>query len=107
MAEEDRVDLRNGVNVAIEDGNMPGGSTDKHAVWSASGPGRLQVVGVKGAIGSGREDQGALWVDDNLLSLLRVRLPPGGVGHVGHNCQVGSRGWSLREILMALPHHLM
>ena len=57
MAEEDRVDLRNGVNVAIEDGNRPGGSTDKHAVWSANGPGRLQVVGVKGAVSSGCEDQ--------------------------------------------------
>jgi hypothetical protein len=60
MAEEDRVGLRNGVNVATDDGSRPEGSTDKHAVWSASGPGRLQVVGVKGAVSFGCEDQGAL-----------------------------------------------
>ena len=50
MAEEDRVDVRDGVDVAEENSNRPRGSTDKHTVWSASGPGRLQVVGVKGAV---------------------------------------------------------
>jgi hypothetical protein len=59
MAEEDRVDLRDGVDVAVENSNRPRGSTDEHTVWSASSSGRLQVV-VEGSVSSGCEDQGAL-----------------------------------------------
>jgi hypothetical protein len=48
MAEEDKVDLRDGVDVAVENSNTrPRGSTDEHTVWSASSSGRLQVVGVE------------------------------------------------------------
>jgi len=107
MAEEDGVDLGDGVNVAVENSNKPRGSTDKHTMWSASSSGRLQVVGVEGGVSSGGEDQGALWVDNNLLPLLRIRFPPGRAGHVGHHGQVGSLTWSLWEVFMALLHHLV
>ena len=48
LAEENKVDFRDGVNAAIENSNRPGGSTNTLAVWFAGGPGRLQVAGVKG-----------------------------------------------------------
>ena len=76
-------------------------------MWSASSPCGLQVVGVEGGVASGREDQGALRVDDNLLPLLRVRLPPGGVGKVGHHGAVRRRSRSIRKVFVALLHHLV
>jgi hypothetical protein len=41
MAEEDRVDLRDGVDVAVENSDRPRGLIDEHTVWSASSSGRL------------------------------------------------------------------
>ena len=107
VAEEDRVDLRNGVDVAVEHSHRPRGTTDEHAMRSASRPGRCKVGRVESGVGSGRENQRALWVHDNFFPLLRISLPPGRVGHVGHDCQVRSCTRGFREVFMALLHHLM
>jgi hypothetical protein len=71
-------------------------------MWTASCSSGLQVGGVKGGVGFCCEDQGSLRLDDNLLPLLRIRLPPGGVWHVRHNGPVRRPVW---EVLVTLFQH--